>query len=109
VNRETAYTGEPILSRFPGSTKPARAAELFAVLERMVSAHAGPRATPSETRDLNEFLDPAALLASYGDDEESIRDLCQDFGAYAPRRIAEVRDAFDAGDAPRLREAAHKE
>src|SRR5262249_6150958 len=108
VNREPAYTGEPILSRLPGPTKPARAAELFAVIKRVVSVHGGPRATPSEPRGLQELLDPAALLACCGDDEESLRDLCQAFGASAPPRIAEVRDAFEAGDAPRLREAAHR-
>ena len=47
-------------------------------------------------------------MAACGDDEGCLRELCQDFGAYAPGRMAEVRSAFEAGDAPGLREAAHR-
>jgi CheY-like chemotaxis protein len=88
--------------------KPVRAAELFAAIERTVSAHGGPRAPRSEAGDLDELLDPGALLASCGDDEEGLRELCRDFRAYAPARITEVSAALRDRDAPRLREAAHK-
>ena len=54
------------------------------------------------------LLDPVGLLASCGDDAEGLREMCRDFRAYAPARIAEVHDALRDMDAPRLREAAHK-
>jgi HPt (histidine-containing phosphotransfer) domain-containing protein len=34
--------------------------------------------------------------------------MCEDFQTYMPARLAEVNDALRAGDAPRLRQAAHK-
>jgi hypothetical protein len=34
--------------------------------------------------------------------------MCVDFETYMPARLAEVADALRAGDAPRLRQAAHK-
>jgi PAS domain S-box-containing protein len=89
-------------------SKPVRAAELFAAIERMVSAHGSSRATRSEAGDLNTLLDPVALLASCGDDAESLRELCRDFRAFTPARIAELSAALRDRDATRLREAAHK-
>ncbi len=53
------------------------------------------------------LLDPATLLAACGN-EAGLRELCQDFQAYAPARLAEVSDALRARDAPRLHEAAHR-
>jgi hypothetical protein len=34
--------------------------------------------------------------------------MCQDFQTYAPARMAELAGAMRDGDAPRLRQAAHK-
>jgi hypothetical protein len=34
--------------------------------------------------------------------------MCQDFQTYAPARLAELGDALQDRDAPRLRQAAHK-
>ena len=65
-------------------------------------------AAPPDAGDPPDLLDPVVLLAACGGDEECLRELCQDFGTYAPARIAEVRDCLRAGDAPRLREAAHR-
>jgi two-component system, sensor histidine kinase and response regulator len=48
------------------------------------------------------------LLAACDGDAEAIRELCQDFRAFAPDQIREAGDALRDGDAPRLREAAHK-
>jgi hypothetical protein len=79
----------------------------LAAIERMVSAHGGPRATRLETGVLNELLDLVALLACCGDDAESLRELCRNFRSYAPARIAEVSAALRDRDAARWREAAH--
>ncbi|HEY2154162.1 MAG TPA: Hpt domain-containing protein, partial [Isosphaeraceae bacterium] len=54
------------------------------------------------------LIDSVVLLAASGDDAEILRILRCDFTTYAPARLAEVRDATNAGDAPRLREAAHR-
>jgi hypothetical protein len=54
------------------------------------------------------MLDPFAVLTVCGDDTEGLRRMCQDFQTYAPARLAEVRDALQDRDAPRLRQAAHK-
>ena len=48
------------------------------------------------------------MLAACGDDAEALQARCQDFRTYLPGRLAEAGDALRAGDAPRLREAAHK-
>jgi hypothetical protein len=54
------------------------------------------------------LLDPVVLLDTCGDDAEGLREMCRDFRAYAPARLAEMGDALRDRDAPRLREAAHK-
>ena len=88
--------------------KPVRTAELFAAIDRVVSGHGVPRPARPDAGDRTSLLDPVVLLAACGDDAEGLRELCQDFQAYAPARLAEVGDALRDRDAPRLREAAHK-
>jgi CheY-like chemotaxis protein len=88
--------------------KPVRAAELFAAIDRVVTAHGTSRLTRPDHGDLIGLLAPVVLLETCGEDEEGMRELCEDFGSFAPARMAEVHDALRAGDAPRLREAAHK-
>ena len=54
------------------------------------------------------MLDPVALLIACGEEAEWLRGMCQDFQTYVPARLAEMGAALRDGDAPRLREAAHK-
>ena len=89
-------------------SKPIRAAELFAAIDRAVSSQRVSRPIPTDAEDHTSLLDAAVLLAACGGDAEGLRELCQDFHAYAPDRLAEVSDALRDQDAPRLREAAHK-
>ncbi len=97
-------------------SKPVRAVELFAAIERTLSArgtaHLSPwrRGEPAQPAkaDGNLLVDPVALLAACGDDAEGLREMCQDFETYAPGRMADVSNALRNQDAPRLREAAHK-
>jgi HPt (histidine-containing phosphotransfer) domain-containing protein len=85
-------------------SKPVKAAELVAAISRAV-----PTGSRSGSAGANaELLDPAVLLAACGDDPDGLRGLCEDLQAYAPARLAELNDALRHGDAPRLREAAHK-
>jgi two-component system sensor histidine kinase/response regulator len=88
--------------------KPVRTAELFAAIDRVVSAHGVSRPAQPDAGDRTSLLDPVVLRAACGDDAEGLREMCQDFHAYAPARLAEVGDALRDQDAPRLREAAHK-
>jgi CheY-like chemotaxis protein/HPt (histidine-containing phosphotransfer) domain-containing protein len=90
--------------------KPVRAAELFAAIDRVVSAPSppSPEGIPREAGKRRSLIDPATLLAACGEDAQGLRELCQDFQTYAPGRLDEVRGALRDGDARRLREAAHK-
>jgi two-component system sensor histidine kinase/response regulator len=89
-------------------SKPIRAAEVFATIDRMVADRGVSTPHQAETADGARLLDPVVLLASCGDDEDGLRGLCEDLRIYAPARLAEVGDALRVQDAPRLREAAHK-
>jgi CheY-like chemotaxis protein/HPt (histidine-containing phosphotransfer) domain-containing protein len=89
-------------------SKPVQAAELFAAIDRVVSARRVSQSVPTDPEDRTSLLDPGVLLAACGGDAEGLRELCQDFQTYAPSRLAEVSDALRDQDAPRLREAAHK-
>jgi len=89
-------------------SKPVRAAELFAAIDRVVSPQVHAPSGQPEEGDRTSLLDHVVLLASCGDNADGLGELCQDFLAYAPARLAEVSDALRVKDAPRLREAAHK-
>jgi CheY-like chemotaxis protein/anti-sigma regulatory factor (Ser/Thr protein kinase) len=89
-------------------SKPVRVDELFGAIDRVAAARDVPRAGRPEGGHPTRPLDAVVLLASCGDDAEGLREICRDFWAYAPGRIAEVRDALRDGDAPRLSGAAHK-
>ena len=52
-------------------------------------------------------LDAAAVLAQFDGDTDLARELAEIFLADAPSQLAALRDAIDAGDADRLRRAAH--
>ena len=51
---------------------------------------------------------PPVLLAACGGDPVMLRKTCRSLQARVPEYLAAIRDALDAQDAPRLREAAHK-
>ncbi len=87
--------------------KPVGSAELFGVIERVVSAHRLPSPGRPDAGEDSSLLDPVVLLAACGDDAQGLREMCQSFRAHVPARMAEVRDALRAQDAPRLRRVAH--
>jgi CheY-like chemotaxis protein len=89
-------------------SKPVRATELFAAIDRVVSCHGVSRPAQPNTGEGTSLLDAVVLLAACGGEEEGLRELCQDFQTYAPARLTDVGDALRDQDAPRLREAAHK-
>jgi response regulator RpfG family c-di-GMP phosphodiesterase len=85
-------------------SKPVRTTELLAAIDRVT----GGGSDTASAAGGESLIDSVVLLAASGDDAEILRVLRSDFTTYAPVRLAEVRDATDAGDAPRLREAAHR-
>jgi PAS domain S-box-containing protein len=106
--------------------KPVLAAELFAAIDRVVGRDEGRgmRDEESKVRDegsasaLDSFLiphpsslsllDPAALLAGCGGDDELLRKMSRHFQAFVSGRLAEVSEALWDRNTSRLREAAHK-
>ncbi|MGO9111649.1 MAG: response regulator [Thermoguttaceae bacterium] len=102
--------------------KPIRPADLWAAIDRVVTA----RSQRSEARDQKHdggasltsdlcpltsdsgLLAPRVLLDACGDDEATLEELCQTFRACLPDHLQAVRDALRDADAPRLREVAHK-
>jgi two-component system sensor histidine kinase/response regulator len=89
-------------------TKPVSTGALLAAIERLVSPRGVSRPYRAEAEDRRSLLDSVAVLKACGDDAEGLRQMCQDFQAYAPARLAELVDALRDRDAPRLCLAAHK-
>jgi PAS domain S-box-containing protein len=114
--------------------KPVRAAELFAAIDRVVSALPLPPSSAVRERGRGEgevpppvepdaavpwppdhaatgepgLLDPAVLLAACDGDAELLRKMCRHFQNFVPGRLAELSEALRDRNASRLREAAHK-
>jgi PAS domain S-box-containing protein len=88
--------------------KPIRSAELFAAIERLVSSPSVPPSIRPDAGDGTDLLDPAVLLAVCGDAAEGLGQMCESLRSHLPGRLAEVGEALRAGDAPRLRVAAHR-
>jgi PAS domain S-box-containing protein len=82
-------------------TKPVKAEELWAVIDRVVATRAQKRQT--DTR----LLDSAAIMDACGGDGAILDNICQAFRTSASSQVARVRSAFNDKDAMRLREAAH--
>src|SRR5262249_37446869 len=89
-------------------TKPVPSARLYATTDRLMSAHEASRTPREDAGKAMSVLDPVAVLTACGDDADGLYRMCQDFRTYAPTGMVEVREALRCGDAPRLREAAHK-
>jgi PAS domain S-box-containing protein len=88
--------------------KPVRAAELFAAIDRVVDSQGDRRRVASNTGDPLRIIDPAALLAGCDGDDELLRKMCQRFKTFVPERLAEVSEALQERNFPRLLEAIHR-
>jgi PAS domain S-box-containing protein len=105
-------------------SKPLRAVDLFAAIDRVVSARVGRMKGEGGKMKQDDdpvhpssfilhpsapgLLDPGVLLAACGGVAELLDELCQNFKAKAPALLAEASDALRDHDAQRLREAAHR-
>jgi CheY-like chemotaxis protein len=89
-------------------SKPIRAAELSAAIERVDFDREAPQPSQPDAGDGAGLLDPAVLLGACGDEAEALRELCRGFQTYLPLRLAEVAAALRNEDVSPLRLAAHK-
>jgi two-component system sensor histidine kinase/response regulator len=89
-------------------SKPIRAADLFAAIDRVIFAHGMSPVLPQNFGDPTNLLDPVVLLAACGGVEKLLGEMCQNFKSNAPVLLAEVSDALRGHDVARLHEAAHK-
>ena len=83
-------------------TKPFKAADLWAAIDRVVRRH------PPHRPDRLDPIDRQVLLASCGADPAMLQKMCRSLEARVPEHLAAVREALHSHDALRLREAAHK-
>jgi CheY-like chemotaxis protein len=83
-------------------SKPIRLAELWAAIDRVVSVG------PPPDRPGAELLDARVLLATCGNDADTLERISRTFRTRLPGQLAAVRDALEDEDAPRLSEAAHR-
>jgi PAS domain S-box-containing protein len=95
-------------------TKPVPTARLYAAIDRLLRKEVGrgmreETSSPLLPHPLSlPLLDPVAVLTACGEDADGLLRMCRDFQTYAPAGTAELANALRSGDAPRLRETAHK-
>jgi CheY-like chemotaxis protein len=88
-------------------TKPILARELFAAIDGVLAGAAPEARPPRAGPPAAEVFDLAEALKHVGDDVGLLRDLAGMFEAEGPRMLAQVRAAAEAGDAAKLKRAAH--
>jgi two-component system sensor histidine kinase/response regulator len=87
-------------------SKPIRARELIEAVENRFSGMRPWDAEPAPEIE-ESLIDPAAAMAAVAGDRELLREIIELFQAESPGMLAEIRAAATAGDAARLRRAAH--
>jgi two-component system sensor histidine kinase/response regulator len=82
--------------------KPIRIDALRSAVEHAITA-------PSFlARTSSELIDAPVLLAASGDDPENLKAICKEFLNGLPEYLADVHEAFDAGDCARLSRSSHR-
>ncbi|MGE0255348.1 MAG: PAS domain S-box protein [Alphaproteobacteria bacterium] len=96
-------------------SKPVELAKLRATLARWMPARgsAGTIVVDAPPRSASaggngSAIDPAALRETFGDDDETFREILQDFVAPAMANLDEIRQALEKRSADGIRFAAHK-
>jgi two-component system, sensor histidine kinase and response regulator len=85
--------------------KPVRAAEVYAVLERVLAVH--PIAQPETPMGNAALIDPAIVLSGCAGDAALLADMIQLFEEEAPKLLARVEAAVQSSDTEQVRTAAH--
>jgi CheY-like chemotaxis protein len=90
--------------------KPIQAAALWDAIERVVVSKApAPATSNAPVMDKKSgLLDAQTLLSACGADDTILGNICAVFRKRLPDHLQTTHDALRNGDAPRLREAAHK-
>jgi two-component system sensor histidine kinase/response regulator len=83
-------------------SKPIRTDDLWAAIDRVKAAF------PSSRPPRASLLDARVLLAACDGDDGILRGICRGLQSNLPAHLQAIREALESGDAPRLREAAHK-
>jgi two-component system sensor histidine kinase/response regulator len=82
--------------------KPIRIDALRSAIEHAVTA-------PSFLgRSSADLIDAPVLLAASGDDPENLKAICREFLHGLPEYLADVHEAFDAGDCSQLSRSSHR-
>jgi two-component system sensor histidine kinase/response regulator len=82
--------------------KPIQATDLWSAIDRVMAAH------PPADGEKTSLLDPVVLLAACGGNANILVRICRTFQSCLPEQLLAAQTALADGDAPRLREAAHK-
>ncbi len=89
-------------------SKPIRAVDLFAEIEKHVRHAAAPPAVAGSAEPASgEILDREALLAHVEGDKELLMEMVELFLQDSPRLIGAIREAAARGDAKSLERSAH--
>ncbi len=87
-------------------TKPFRADDLWAVIDRLQHSHSPAAEHDEQTPAV--ALDATTILAACGGDESLLQKMCHSFQSRLPEHVATLERALEQQDATRLRDAAHK-
>ena len=89
-------------------SKPIRAAELFAVIDRVLAGRPASEAPLASSTEPGILVDPDTLLAACDDDPVLLGKLIRVFQSNVPGSLARVQEAITRQDPAQLRESAHQ-
>ncbi|MGA8349115.1 MAG: PAS domain S-box protein [Isosphaeraceae bacterium] len=89
-------------------SKPIRAAELFAVIDRVLAGRPASEAPLASSTEPGILVDPDTLLAACDDDPVLLGKLIRVFQSNIPGSLARVQEAITRQDQAQLRESTHQ-
>ena len=89
-------------------SKPIRAADLLAAIDRAVFGGGTASTARPDAGDHASLIDPVVLLAVCGGVAKLLGEMCRNFKSNVPSLLAEVGPTLRDHDAPRMHKAAHK-
>ena len=89
-------------------SKPIRAAELFAVIDRVLAGRPASEAPLASSTEPGILVDPDTLLAACDDDPVLLGKLIRVFQSNVPGSLARVQEAITRQDPAQLRESTHQ-
>ncbi len=89
-------------------SKPIRAAELFAVIDRVLAGRPASESPLASSTEPGILVDPDTLLAACDDDPVLLGKLIRVFQSNVPGSLARVQEAITRQDPAQLRESTHQ-